>query len=303
MAAKIALRSTALGYLALLLVLPLAVVFFNTFSSGLPAVWNALTAPDALHALWLTIAIVAIVVPANTVFGVICAIALVRNEFAGKRVLDALIDLPFAVSPVVVGLSLFILYGRESAFGAWLIGHGIHILFSFPGLVLATIFVSIPFVVREVAPTLVEIGTDQEQAAAVLGADPWQTFFRVTLPAIRWGVVYGVVLTTARSLGEFGAVSVVSGHLAGLTEPLTLYVEDRYQARVIWLLPLLAGLSVLEWLDYTPPGQRLSIFSLSWPKEAGGRTMRPVSRAGFSSAWRKVNVGRLLSFAVNAPCT
>jgi len=257
MAARIALRSTAFAYLTLLLALPLAVVFYNTFSSGLPAVWAALTAPDALHALWLTIAIVAIVVPANTAFGVICAIALVRNEFAGKRVLDALIDLPFAVSPVVVGLALFILYGRDSAFGAWLIGHGIHVLFSFPGLVLATIFVSVPFVVREVAPTLVEIGTDQEQAAAVLGADPWQTFFKVTLPAIRWGVVYGVVLTTARSLGEFGAVSVVSGHLAGLTEPLTLYVEDRYQAfdpvgsytaAVVLALLAFATLAVMHWV-------------------------------------------------------
>lgn len=257
MAAKIALRSTALGYLALLLALPLAIVFFNAFGSGLPAVWAALTAPDALHALWLTVAIVAIVVPANTIFGVICAIALVRHEFAGKRVLDALIDLPFAVSPVVVGLALFILYGRDSVVGSWLIAHGIHVLFSFPGLVLATVFVSIPFVVREVAPMLAEIGTDQEQAAAVLGADPWQTFFKVTLPAIRWGVVYGVVLTTARSLGEFGAVSVVSGHLAGLTEPLTLYVEDRYQAfdpvgaymaAVVLALLAFATLAVMHWV-------------------------------------------------------
>jgi sulfate transport system permease protein len=256
-ASRLTLRMAAFGYLALLLALPLAVVFYNTFSSGLSAVWSAFTAPDALHALWLTLAIVVIAVPANTAFGVICAVALVRNQFVGKRVLDAVIDLPFAVSPVIVGLSLFILYGRDSALGAWLMGHGVHVLFAFPGLVLATIFVSIPFVVREVVPTLVEIGIDQEQAAAVLGASPWQTFFRVTLPAIRWGVIYGVVLTTARSLGEFGAVSVVSGHLAGRTEPLTLYVEDRYQAfdpvgsytaAVVLAMLAFATLVAMNWL-------------------------------------------------------
>jgi sulfate transport system permease protein len=257
MPARLALRATALGYLALLLVLPLAMVFYNTFDRGPAAVWAAVTAPGALHALALTLQIVLIAVPANTVFGVVCAMALVRNRFAGKQLLDAIIDLPFAVSPVVVGLSLFILYGRQSAVGAWLTGHGVHILFAFPGLVLATIFVSIPFVVREVAPVLAEIGTDQDQAAAVLGASPWQTFFKVTLPAIRWGVIYGVVLTTARSLGEFGAVSVVSGHLAGLTEPLTLYVEDRFQAfdpvgtytaAVVLALLAFATLAAMHWL-------------------------------------------------------
>ena len=230
MLGRLGLRVIALGYLALLLAMPLAIVFFNTFSTGLGAVWTALTRPEALHALWMTLIITAIAVPANTVFGIICALALVRGKFAGKRILDAVIDLPFAVSPVVVGLSLFIVYGRQSAFGAWLTAHGIHVIFSWPGMALATIFVSLPFVVREVAPTLAEIGIDQEQAAAVLGATAWQTFWRVTLPGIRWGVIYGVVLTTARSLGEFGAVSVVSGHLSGQTETLTLYVEDRYQA-------------------------------------------------------------------------
>ena len=230
MPGRIALRIAGLGYLTLLLALPVGIVFYNTFSAGLGPVWNAITQPDALHALWMTLLITAIAVPANTAFGIICALALVRGDFPFKRVLDAVIDLPFAVSPVVVGLSLFIVYGRESPFGAWLMAHGIHIIFAWPGMVLATIFVSLPFVVREVAPTLAEIGIDQEQAAAVLGATPWQTFWRVTLPGVRWGVIYGVVLSTARALGEFGAVSVVSGHLAGRTETLTLYVEDRYQA-------------------------------------------------------------------------
>jgi sulfate transport system permease protein len=229
-AARLGLRFVALGYLTVLLALPLGVVFYNTFSTGLAPVWAALTTPDALHALWLTLIVTAIAVPANTAFGIICAIALVRNEFPGKRLLNAAIDLPFAISPVVVGLSLFIVYGRESPLGAWLMTHGVHVIFALPGMVLATIFVSLPFVVREVAPTLAEIGFEQEQAAAVLGASAWQTFWRVTLPGIRWGVIYGVVLTTARCLGEFGAVSVVSGHLAGRTETLTLYVEDRYQA-------------------------------------------------------------------------
>ena len=230
MAAKIALRAAALGYLGLLLALPVGIVFYNTFIAGIVPVWNAITQPDALHALWMTLLVAAIAVPANTAFGIVCALALVRGDFPLKRVLDAVIDLPFAVSPVVVGLSLFIVYGRQSPFGAWLMAHGVHVIFAWPGMVIATIFVSLPFVVREVAPTLAEIGIDQEQAAAVLGATPWQTFWRVTLPGIRWGVIYGVVLSTARALGEFGAVSVVSGHLAGQTETLTLYVEDRYQA-------------------------------------------------------------------------
>src|SRR5579863_6602904 len=187
MAARLGLRFVALGYLALLLALPLAVVFYNTFATGLAPVWATIASPDALHALWLTLVVTAIAVPANTAFGIVCAIALVRNEFPGKQLLNAAIDLPFAISPVVVGLSLFIVYGRTSPFGAWLMAHGVHVIFALPGMVLATIFVSLPFVVREVAPTLAEIGHDQEQAAAVLGASPWQTFWRVTLPGIRWG--------------------------------------------------------------------------------------------------------------------
>jgi sulfate transport system permease protein len=213
-----------------LLVLPVGMVFYRTFEHGIAAAWNSVTTPAAEHAFWLTIKLVAIAVPLNTVFGVIMAIALIRHRFRGRNVVNALIDLPFAISPVVVGLALILVYGRKGWFGQWLIDHGVQVIFSTPGMVLATIFVSLPFVVREVMPVLREVGTDQEQAAATLGATGWQTFWRITLPAIRWGVAYGVVLTTARALGEFGAVSVVSGHIAGQTESLTLHVEDRFQS-------------------------------------------------------------------------
>ena len=229
MIAKYALRFGALGYLAFLLLVPVGLVFYRTFEHGFQPAWEAVTNPQALHALWLTLLIAAIAVPANTLFGVTLAIALVRHRFPGRGLINAVVDLPLALSPVVVGLSLYLLYGT----GGWLsglAGHGIKILFALPGMTLATIFVSLPFVVREVVPVLREIGTDQEQAAETLGAAPFTTFRRITLPAIRWAVCYGVILTTARVIGEFGAVSVVSGHLAGQTESLTLYVQDRYQA-------------------------------------------------------------------------
>jgi sulfate transport system permease protein len=227
---KLALRTVALGYLAMLLALPVGLVFYRTFEHGLAPVWESITTPEAQHAFWLTCVLVAIAVPANTVFGVVMALALVRRRFRGRSLVNALIDLPFAVSPVVVGLALILVYGREGWLGGWLTDHGIQVIFSIPGMVLATMFVSLPFVVREVVPVLREVGTEQEQAAATLGASGWQTFWRVTLPAIRWGVGYGVVLTTARALGEFGAVSVVSGKLAGRTETLTLRVEERFHA-------------------------------------------------------------------------
>ena len=229
MRARYGLRFAALGYLGLLLALPMAVVFVRTFGDGLGAVWESVTTPEALHAFWLTCVMVFFAVPANTVFGVLCALALVRYEFRGKSVLNACIDLAFAVSPVVVGLSLLLVYGRLGWFGDWLSDVGIRVIFAPPGMVLACIFISLPFVVREVVPVLREIGTEQEKAASTLGASGWQTFWRVTLPAIRWGVAYGVVLTTARVLGEFGAISVVSGKLSGRTETLTLRVEERFQ--------------------------------------------------------------------------
>ncbi len=224
MTAKYALRFASLGYLAVLLVAPLGFIFWRTFEHGVGPAWAAVTTPDALHALKVTLILTAIAVPANTIFGVLCALAIVRHRYPGAGIVNAVVDLPLALSPVVVGLALLLLYGR----GGWLGGHGI--VFALPGMVLATIFVSLPFVVREVVPVLREIGMEQEQAAATLGASAFQTFRRVTWPAIRWATAYGVVLTTARALGEFGAVSVVSGRLAGQTESLTLYVQDRYQS-------------------------------------------------------------------------
>jgi sulfate transport system permease protein len=222
------LRLAALGYLATLLLLPLGLVFYRTFGEGLATIWAELTAPETLHAFYLTMMMVAIAVPANTVFGVICALVIVRQRFPGRALLNSIIDLPFAVSPVVVGLSLILVYGQGGWFGDQLIDNGIRVIFTPVGMALATIFVSLPFVVREVIPVLREIGTEQEQAASTLGAGGWQTFWRVTLPAIRWGVGYGVVLATARALGEFGAVAVVSGKVLGETETLTLYVEQQF---------------------------------------------------------------------------
>jgi sulfate/thiosulfate transport system permease protein len=224
MTGKYALRFVSLGYLALLLVAPVSYVFWKTFEHGFGPAWDAVTTPNALHALKVTLILTAVAVPANTIFGVLCALAIVRHRFPGSGVVNAVVDLPLALSPVVVGLALLLLYGRDG----WLGGHGV--VFALPGMALATIFVSLPFVVREVVPVLREIGTEQEQAAATLGASALQTFRRVTWPAIRWAVAYGVVLTTARALGEFGAVSVVSGRLAGETESLTLHVQDRYQS-------------------------------------------------------------------------
>jgi sulfate/thiosulfate transport system permease protein len=228
-ARKLGVRTVALGYLALLLLAPVAMIFYRTFEHGIAPVWDAVTAPNAVHAFWLSIEIVAIAVPLNTAFGVGMALLLERGKFRGKALLGMLVDLPFAISPVVVGLALVLVYGKTGWFGDWLIGHGIQVIFSVPGMVIATAVVSLPFVARETAPVLRELGTDAEQAAATLGAGAWQTFRRITLPAIRWGVVYGVVLTTARALGEFGAVSVVSGRIEGQTQTLPLYVQGQFE--------------------------------------------------------------------------
>jgi sulfate/thiosulfate transport system permease protein len=220
------LRFTALGYLTLLLVLPVAMVFRRAFENGVGAAWDAVTTPEAKHAFLITIVIALIAVPANTIFGIACAIAIVRHRFPGKGLVNAIVDLPLALSPVVVGLAFLLLFGT----GGWFADLPFEVIFALPAMVLATIFVSLPFVVREVVPVLREIGTEQEQAASTLGASSWQTFRRVTLPAIRWAVAYGVVLTTARALGEFGAVSVVSGRIVGKTDTLTLHVEERFQS-------------------------------------------------------------------------
>jgi sulfate/thiosulfate transport system permease protein len=230
---RIGLRAVALLYLAALLIVPVGMIFYRTFEHGLSQPIDAVTSPDGLHAFWLTIVCVGIAVPLNTAFGVLTALVLVRQDFRGKALLNAAIDLPFAISPVVIGLALFLVYApRNSWFGEWLLNNGVQVIFSLPGMILATIFVSLPFVVREVMPVLQEIGTDQEEAAETLGATPWQTFWRVTLPAIRWGVTYGVVLATARALGEFGAVSVVAGNVSGSggTQTLPLYVKDQFES-------------------------------------------------------------------------
>jgi sulfate/thiosulfate transport system permease protein len=226
MTARLSLRFGVLAYLAAILLVPVGLVFWRTFEHGLSPAWDAVTTPDARHAFWLTIEIAAISVPLNTIFGVLCALAIVRRRFPGKGLLNAVVDLPLALSPVVVGLALYLLYGRNG----WFHSLPFQVLFATPSMVLATIFVSLPFVVREVVPVLREIGTDQEEAAATLGAGAFATFRRVTLPAIRWAIAYGVVLTTARSIGEFGAVSVVSGRISGKTETLTLLVQDRYES-------------------------------------------------------------------------
>jgi sulfate transport system permease protein len=227
-AGRLGVRVFALGYLAILVLVPIGIVLYRTFEPGVGAVWASITTPAAVHAFWLTIEIAVIAVPLNAIFGVVAALALVRSRIPGKRVLEALIDLTFAISPVVIGLSLVLLYGRTGWLGPTLGDAGIQVIFSLPGMVLATIFVCLPFVVREVVPVLREIGDEQEQAAATLGASRRQTFLRITLPALRWGIAYGVVLSTARAIGEFGAVSIVSGKIAGETITLPLLVENRF---------------------------------------------------------------------------
>jgi sulfate transport system permease protein len=227
--ARWGLRLVALVYLFFLLLLPVGLVFKRTFEHGAAKVWDTLTAPDTVHAIKITAEVAGIATVCNTIFGVGMALLLVRHNFFGKRILNALIDLSIAVSPVVVGLSLILIYGRFEPVGRWLDSQGLQIIFALPGMVLATIFVSLPLVVRSVAPVLEEIGTDQEQAAYTLGASRWQGFWRITLPGIRWALSYGVVLSLARALGEFGAVAVVSGNLEGQTQTLTLYVQDHFQ--------------------------------------------------------------------------
>ncbi|MCP2297384.1 sulfate transport system permease protein [Nocardia amikacinitolerans] len=224
---RISLRTVALGYLFVLLLLPLIIILWRTFENGIGAFIESITTPAAISAFQLSLLIVVIVVPVNVVFGVVTAIALVRGRFPGRNLVQGIVDLPFAVSPVVVGVALILFWGA----GGWLGGIedlGLKVIFNLPGMVIATIFVTLPFVVREVEPVLHEIGDDQEQAAATLGASRWQTFWRITLPAIRWGLTYGVVLTVARALGEFGAVIMVSSALPGQSLTLTLLVHGRY---------------------------------------------------------------------------
>jgi sulfate transport system permease protein len=226
---RLLVRTLVFVYLALLLVFPVVLVLYKTFQDGVGPVIDSLTSASTMHAFQITGVVAFYAVLANTVFGVATALLLVRHNFRGKRVLNALIDLPIAVSPVVVGLALVLVYGRLTGVGKALAGIGINVIFSIPGMVMATIFVCIPLVVRAVGPVLEEIGDDQEQAAQTLGAGPVQTFLRITLPSIRGALAYGVVLALARSLGEYGAVAVVSGRLVGRTQTVTLLVQERYQ--------------------------------------------------------------------------
>ena len=224
---RLGLRALALGYLVVLLAVPIALILWRTFGPGVGAFLASVRTPAAISALDLSLLIVAIVVPLNVVFGVGAALALVRGRFPGRGLLQVVVDLPFAVSPIVAGVSLILLWGTGGWFGG-IEHYGIRVIFGLPGMVIATLFVTLPFVVREVEPVLHEIGTEQELAAATLGASPWQTFWRITLPAIRWGLTYGVVLTIARALGEFGAVIMVSSGFPGVSQTLTLLVHSRY---------------------------------------------------------------------------
>jgi sulfate transport system permease protein len=222
-------RSIAIAYLFFLVAWPIALVVKNTFADGLTDLTDLFDDPDAVAAIKLTVIVAIIAVVVNTVFGIGMALLLVRYEFPGKRLLSALVDLPLSVSPIVVGLALVLVYGgRDGWFGPWLESHGVDVIFAWPGIVLATIFVAMPLVVRELVPVLEEIGIEQEVAARSLGASAWQTFRRITFPSIKWAVVYGVVLSLARSLGEFGAVKVVSGNVLGQTRTAPLMVEEKY---------------------------------------------------------------------------
>jgi len=249
MIARYSIRVTSLAYLVVILVAPVTLIFWRAFEHGWHPFWAAISSPFAVFALKLTLEIALVAVPLNTIFGVLCALAIVRHRIPGMGFVNAIVDLPMALSPVVVGLSLYLLYGRDGWFGGWLSDHGVKVLFAYPSMLLATTFVSLPFVVREVVPVLREIGTEQEEAAATLGSPAFTTFRRITLPAIRWAVAYGVVLTMARSLGEFGAVAMVGGNIAGQTQTLTLYVQASYdngtQTGAYAASVLLAALAIL----------------------------------------------------------
>jgi sulfate transport system permease protein len=258
-AVRWALIGIALVFLALVLLLPLALVFVQALAKGIPAYWDAIREPDALSAAKLTLLIASIAVPANLIFGVAAAWCISKFEFRGRNILITLIDLPFAVSPVISGMIFVLLFGAHGWFGDWLFEHDIKIIFAVPGMVLATTFITAPFIARELIQLMQEQGSEEEEAAIVLGASGWQTFFRVTLPNIKWGLLYGLILCNARAMGEFGAVSVVSGHIRGETNTLPLHVEILYNeyafaasfavASVLTLLALvtLALKTLVEW--------------------------------------------------------
>jgi len=253
------LIGVSLLFVLAFLLLPLVNVFAQAFSKGVLPYWKALVDPDTVSAIKLTLLVAAISVPLNTLFGVAAAWAIAKFNFRGKALLNSLLDLPFSVSPVVAGLMFVILFGLQGFFGAWLDEHNLRIIFAVPGIVIATVFITFPFVARELVPVMQAAGSDQEQAALTLGANGWQTFWHVTLPSAKWGLLYGVILCNARAMGEFGAVSVVSGHITGQTDTMPLRVEKLYQEynataafTVASLLALLALLTLgiktyLEW--------------------------------------------------------
>jgi sulfate transport system permease protein len=253
------LIAIALVFCSVFLLLPLVNVLAQALSKGLGFYWDSLTNPDAWAAIRLTLVVAAVSVPLNVLFGLAAAWAVAKFEFRGKSLLITLIDLPFSVSPVVAGLMFVVLFGLQGFFGAWLDAHDIQIIFAVPGIILATVFITFPFVARELIPVMQATGTDQEQAALTLGANGWQTFWHVTLPSVKWGLLYGIILCNARAMGEFGAVSVVSGHITGQTETMPLRVEKLYNeynsagafavASLLALLALLT-LAIKTWLEW-----------------------------------------------------
>jgi sulfate/thiosulfate transport system permease protein len=257
--ARLALIAAALGFFVIFLLLPLIVVFAEAFRQGVGVYWAAIIQPEALAAIRLTVLTALIVVPLNAAFGIAAAWAITKFDFSGKNLLITLIDLPFSISPVIGGLVFVLLFGLQGVFGAWLAAHDLKIIFAVPGVVIATMFVTLPFVARELIPLMQKQGTEYEEAALVLGAGGWQTLWRVTLPNIKWGLLYGVLLCNGRAIGEFGAVAVVSGHIAGLTNTMPLHVEVLYNDfafaasfAVASLLTLMAfatliSKTVLEW--------------------------------------------------------
>jgi sulfate transport system permease protein len=268
------LTAIALVFLALTLLLPLTLVFHQAVSKGMAAYWQAISEPDTLSAARLTLLSAAVAVPINLVFGVAAAWCISKFSFPGRNLLVTLIDLPFAVSPVISGMIFVLLFGAHGWFGPWLVDHDIRIIFAVPGIILATTFVTAPFVARELIPLMQEQGTEEEEAAIVLGASGWQTFLRVTLPNIKWGLLYGLILCNARAMGEFGAVSVVSGHIRGETNTLPLHVEILYNeyafaasfavASVLTLLALvtLALKTLVEWQQRRAAAERAEALSL-----------------------------------------
>ncbi|HYN01058.1 MAG TPA: sulfate ABC transporter permease subunit CysW [Vicinamibacteria bacterium] len=287
LAVRLVLTTIALCFLFLFLAVPLAAVFAEAFAKGWRAYLDAVQEPMALSALKLTLLTAGIAVPLNLVFGLAAAWCIAKFDFPGKSALTTLIDLPFAVSPVIAGMIFILLFGRQSPLGPWLEAHDLKIVFAVPGLVLATVFVTFPFVARELIPVMQAAGTEEEEAARVLGAGGWQTFFRVTLPAVKWGVLYGVILCNARAMGEFGAVSVVSGHIRGRTNTLPLHVEilyNEYQFQAAFAVASLLTLLALVTLVAK------SFIEWRTSRRAGGEVVEPLaaSDAGFVPGGRAV---------------